>query len=80
MVHMVAAAAWQSAAAWPALRRALAGPCGRCRARERDRAWLGSGRAVIWCSGPHRPAMLAAYDPSIVEWAVIATTAMVQDA
>ena len=77
---MVAAAAWQSAAVWPALRRAFAGQCGRCRARERDRAWIVSGRAVIWWSGPCRPAVLAACDPSIVEWVVCVTTSMFQDA
>ena len=79
MVDMVAAAAWWSAAAWPALRRALAGPCGCCRAHERDQAWLGSGRAAILWSGPRRPALLAAYDPSIVDWTVLAATSMVQD-
>ena len=31
------------------------------------------------CS-PHRPAVLKVCDPSIVEWAVLATTAIVQDA
>ena len=79
MVDVVAAAAEWSAAAWPALPRACSGPCGRCRTRARDRAWLGSGRAVIWWSGLRRPAVLAACNPSIVEWAVLATTAMVQD-
>ena len=76
---MVAAAAVWPAAVWPALRRACGGPCGRCRARARDRAWLGSGRAVILWSGPRRPAVLAACDPSIVERAVLAATSMVQD-
>ena len=79
MVQMVAAAAWWSAAAWPALCRACGGPCGCCGARARDRGRLGSGRAVILWSGPRRPAVLKACDPSIVEWAVLATTAMVQD-
>ena len=79
MVHMVAAAAWWSAAAWSSLWRALAGPCGGCRARERDRMWLGSGRTVIWWFGPHRPAVLAVCDPSIVERAVLAATSMVQN-
>ena len=78
MVQMEAAAAWQSAAAWPALRRALVDPCGRCRACERDRAWLGSGRAVVWWSAARRLAVLAAHDPSVVRWLVCATAAMVQ--
>ena len=79
MVHVVAAAAMWSVAAWRALWRALAGPCGGCRARERSRTWLGRGWSVILWSGPRRPAMLAACDPSIVEWTVLATTSMVQD-
>ena len=40
-------------------------PHGRCRARARNWAWLGSGQEVIWWSGPRRPAALAACDPSI---------------
>ena len=80
MVQLVAAAAVWPAAAWPALQRDSGGLCGRCRARAREPAWLGSGRAVIWWSGHRRPAVLAACNPSIVEWAVLATTAMVQDA
>ena len=76
---LVAAAAVWSAAAWPALWRACDGPCGCCGARARDRASLGSGRAVILWSGPRRPAVLAACDPSIVERAVLAATSMVQD-
>ena len=79
MVDVVAAAAVWSAAAWPALWRALAGPCGGCRAREREWTWLGRGWSVILWSGPRRPAMLAACDPSIVEWTFLATTSMVQD-
>ena len=79
MVDVVAAAAEWSAAAWPALPRACSGPCGRCRTRARDRAWLGSGRAVIWWSGPRRRAMLAACNPSIVEWTVLGTTATDHD-
>ena len=79
MVHVVAAAAVWSAAAWPALWRACDGPCGCCGARAHDRASLGSGRAVILWSGPRRPAMLAACDPSIVERAVLAAISMVQD-
>ena len=79
MVQMVAAAAVWPAAAWPALQRDSGGPCGRCRARAREPACLGSGRAVIWWSGQRRPAMLAAYDPSIVRWVVCASTSMVQD-
>ena len=79
MVDVVAAAAVWSAAAWPALWRACGGLCGRCRARARNRGRLGSGRAVIWWSGHRRPAVLAACNPSIVEWAVLATPAMVQD-
>ena len=79
MVDVVAAAAMWSAAAWPALWRALAGPCGGCRARERSRTWLGRGWSVILWSGPRRPAMLAACDLSIVKWTVIATAAMTQD-
>ena len=47
MVHVVASVAMWSAAAWPALRRGCGGPRDRCRARERDRTWPGSGRAVI---------------------------------
>ena len=80
MVDVVGAAAVWSAAAWPALPRACRGPYGGCSTHERDREWLGSGREVILWSGPRRPAVLAACDPSIVEWAVLATTAMVQDA
>ena len=68
MVHMVAAVAWWSAAALPALWRGCAGPRGRCRTCERNRGWFGSGRAVILWSGPRRPALLAAFNPSIVEW------------
>ena len=79
MVDVVAAAAVWSAAAWPALWRASAGPCDGCRAREREWTWLGRGWLVILWSGPRRPAMLAACDPSIVEWTVLATTSMVQD-
>ena len=79
MVDVVAAAAWWSAAAWPGLWRACGGLCGCCGARARDRGRLGSGRAVILWSGPRRPAVLAACDPSIVERAVLAATSMVQD-
>ena len=79
MVDVVGAAAVWSAAAWPALPRACGGPCGGCRAHEVGRTWLGSGQAVIQWSGPRRSAVLASHDPSIVEWAVLATTAMVQD-
>ena len=79
MVDVVAAAAVWSAAAWPALWRAYGGLCACCGARARNRGRLGSGRAVIWWSGLRRPAVLAACNPSIVEWAVLATTAMVQD-
>ena len=80
MVHVVAAAAMWSAAAWPALPRACGGPYGRCRAHERSRTWLGSGSAVILWSGQRRPAVLAACNPSIVQWVVCVTTSMVQDA
>ena len=80
MVDVVAAAAVWSAAAWPALWRAYGGLCACCGARARNRGRLGSGRAVIWWSGLRRPAVLAACNPSIVEWAVLATTAMVLDA
>ena len=80
MVDVVAAAAWWSAAVWPALCRASDGPCGCCRAHARNRAWLGSVRAVILWSGPRRRAMLAACNPSIVQWVVCVTTCMVQDA
>ena len=62
-----------------ALWRACGGPCGCCGARACDRGRLGSGRAVILWSGPRRPAMLAACDPSIVRWTVLATTTMAQD-
>ena len=79
MVDVVTAAAVWPAAVWPALRRACGGSCGRCRARARGRAWLGRGRAVIQWSGLRRPAVLAACDPSIVEWAVLAATSMFQD-
>ena len=79
MVDVVAAAAAWSAAVWLALWRAYGGLCGCCGARALNRGRLGSGRAVILWSGPRRPAVLAACDPSIVEWAVIATTAIVQD-
>ena len=79
MVHLVAAAAWWSAAAWPALWCAYGGLCGCCGARARNRGRLGSGRAVILRSGPRRPAVLAACDPSIVERAVLAAISMVQD-
>ena len=47
LVQMVAAAAWWPAAVWPALWRALAGLSGGCRARERGRAWHGSGRMIV---------------------------------
>ena len=80
MVDVVAAAAWWSAAAWPALWCACGGLCGCCGARARNRGRLGSGQAIIWWSGPRRPAVLAACDPSIVEQAVFATRSMVQDA
>ena len=56
------------------------GLCGRCCARARDRVWLGSGRAADWWSGPHRRAMLAVCNPSIVQWIVCFTTCMDQDA
>ena len=79
MVDVVAASAVWSAAAWPALWHAFGGPCGCCGTRTRDRGRLGSGRAVILRSGPRRPAVLAACDPSIVERAVLAATSMVQD-
>ena len=79
MVDVVAAAAVWSAAVWPALWRACGGLCGCCGARACDRGRLGSGRAVILRSGPRRPAVLAACDPSIVERAVLAATSMVQD-
>ena len=79
MVDVVASVAVWSAAAWPALWRAYGGLCGCCGARARNRGRLGSGRAVIWWSGHRRPAVLAACNPSIVECAVLATTAMVQD-
>ena len=80
MVHVVAAAAMWSVAAWPALPRACGGPYGRCRAHERSRTWLGSGSAVILWSGQRRPAVLAVCNPSIVQWVVCVTTSMVQDA
>ena len=79
MVQVVDAAAVWSAAAWPSRWRASDGLCGCCGARARDLGRLGSGRAVVMWSGPRRPAVLAACDPSIVERAVLAATSMVQD-
>ena len=76
---MAAAAVW-SAATWSALWRASDGPCGCCGARARDQGRLRSGRAVNLWSGPRRRAMLAACNPSILQWVVCFTTSMVQDA